>query len=129
MLVLPWNDADSTERLLVRHKNEIAAVIVDPLANRMGFILRVGYTGAQGRYGGDPDLTAMGKIIGGGFPVGATGGAAEVMAVFDPGTKGPRILSGGTFSANPVTMTAGLAAMQAMDRAAFARLEDYITKG
>jgi len=151
-LVLPWNDADATERLLVRHKNEVAAVIVDPLANRMGFIppapgflkhlrevtrahgilvifdevisLRVGYSGAQGRYGGDPDLTAMGKIIGGGFPVGATGGKAEVMAVFDPGTKGPRILSGGTFSANPITMTAGLAAMQALDRAAFARLED-----
>ena len=151
-LVLPWNDADATERLLVRHKNEVAAVIVDPLANRMGFIppapgflkhlrevtrahgilvifdevisLRVGYSGAQGRYGGDPDLTAMGKIIGGGFPVGATGGKAEVMAVFDPGTKGPRILSGGTFSANPVTMTAGLAAMQAMDRATFAQLED-----
>ncbi len=150
-LVIPWNDPDATERLITRHKNELAAVIVDPLSNRMGFIppasgylqhlrevtrahgilvifdevisLRVGYTGAQGRYGGDPDLTAMGKIIGGGFPVGATGGRAEVMAVFDPGTKGPRILSGGTFSANPVTMTAGLAAMQAMDRAAFARLE------
>ncbi len=151
-LVLPWNDADAAERLLTRHKNELAAVIVDPLSNRMGFIpaapgflthlrevtracgilvifdevisLRVGYAGAQGRYGGDPDLTAMGKIIGGGFPVGATGGKAEVMAVFDPGTAGPRILSGGTFSANPVTMTAGLAAMQAMDRAAFARLEE-----
>ncbi len=151
-LVLPWNDADATERLLVRHKNELAAVIVDPLANRMGFIppapgylqhlrevtraygilvifdevisLRVDYAGAQGRYGGDPDLTTMGKIIGGGFPVGATGGKAKVMAVFDPGTRGPRILSGGTFSANPVTMTAGLAAMQAMDRAAFVRLED-----
>jgi glutamate-1-semialdehyde 2,1-aminomutase len=151
-LVLPWNDAEATERLILRHKNELAAVIVDPLANRMGFIppapgylahlrqvtrahgilvifdevisLRVGYEGAQGRYGGDPDLTAMGKIIGGGFPIGATGGKAEVMAVFDPGTTGPRILSGGTFSANPVSMIAGLAAMQAMDRPAFARLED-----
>jgi glutamate-1-semialdehyde 2,1-aminomutase len=151
-LVLPWNDADAAERLLSRDRSELAAVIVDPLANRMGFIppapgylkrlrevtrafgillifdevisLRVGYSGAQGRYGGDPDLTAMGKIIGGGFPVGATGGKAEVMAVFDPGTKGPRILSGGTFSANPITMTAGLAAMQAMDQAAFARLEE-----
>lgn len=151
-LVLPWNDADATERLILRHKNELAAVIVDPLANRMGFIpaapgylthlrqvtrahgillifdevisLRVSYEGAQGRYGGDPDLTAMGKIIGGGFPIGATGGKAEVMAVFDPGTKGPRILSGGTFSANPVSMTAGLAAMQAMDRMAFGRLEE-----
>ncbi len=149
-LVLPWNDADATERLILRHKNELAAVIVDPLANRMGFIpaapgylthlrqvtrahgillifdevisLRVSYEGAQGRYGGDPDLTAMGKIIGGGFPIGTTGGKAEVMAVFDPGTKGPRILSGGTFSANPVSMIAGLAAMQAMDRPAFAGL-------
>jgi glutamate-1-semialdehyde 2,1-aminomutase len=151
-LVLPWNDGDATERLILRHKNELAAVIVDPLANRMGFIpaapgylthlrqvtrahgvllifdevisLRVSYEGAQGRYGGDPDLTAMGKIIGGGFPIGATGGKAEVMAVFDPGTKGPRILSGGTFSANPVSMIAGLAAMQAMDRTAFGRLEE-----
>jgi len=151
-LVLPWNDPDAAERLITRHKSELAAVIVDPLANRMGFIppapgylkrlrevtracgillifdevisLRVGYGGAQGRYGGEPDLTTMGKIIGGGFPVGATGGKAEVMAVFDPGTKGPRILSGGTFSANPITMTAGLAAMQAMDQPAFARLED-----
>jgi glutamate-1-semialdehyde 2,1-aminomutase len=151
-LVLPWNDADATERLILRHKNELAAVIVDPLANRMGFIaaapgylthlrqvtrahgillifdevisLRVSYEGAQGRYGGDPDLTAMGKIIGGGFPIGATGGKAEVMAVFDPGTKGPRILSGGTFSANPISMTAGLAAMQAMDRMAFGQLEE-----
>lgn len=151
-LVLPWNDPEAAERLISRHKSEVAALIVDPLANRMGFIppapgyltllreltrahgillifdevisLRLGYAGAQARYGGDPDLTAMGKIIGGGFPVGALGGRAEVMAVFDPGTKGPRVLAGGTFSGNPVTMTAGLAAMQAMDRAAFARLED-----
>ena len=151
-LVLPWNNPEAAERLITRHKNELAAVIVDPLANRMGFIppapgylerlrqvtrahgilvifdevisLRVGYGGAQERYGGDPDLTTMGKIMGGGFPVGATGGKAEVMAVFDPGTTGPRVLAGGTFSANPVTMTAGLVAMQAMDRAAFARLED-----
>ena len=72
------------------------------------------YRGAQGRYGGDPDLTAFGKIIGGGFPIGATGGRAEVMEVFDPGTRGPRIASGGTFSANPVSMTAGLATMRAM---------------
>jgi glutamate-1-semialdehyde 2,1-aminomutase len=151
-LVLPWNDPDATERLILRQKTELAAVILDPLSNRMGFIppapgflqrvrevtrangilvifdevisLRVGHAGAQGRYGGAPDLTAMGKIIGGGFPIGATGGRAEVMAVFDPGTKGPRILSGGTFSANPVSMTAGLAAMQALDGDAFARLED-----
>jgi glutamate-1-semialdehyde 2,1-aminomutase len=151
VLVLPWNDRDATERLLTRHRHEVAAVLVDPLSNRMGFIppaegflrflrevtraygillifdevisFRVGPAGAQGRYGGDPDLTAFGKIIGGGFPVGATAGTAEVMAVFDPGTRGPRILSGGTFSANPVSMTAGLATMEALDAATYARLD------
>src|SRR5262249_12292528 len=61
-------------------------------------------------------------IIGGGFPIGATGGTAEVMDVFDPGTRGPRIASGGTFSANPVSMAAGLATMTPMDEAAFERL-------
>jgi glutamate-1-semialdehyde 2,1-aminomutase len=155
-LVLPWNDREACERLLERHGSELAAVLVDPLANQMGFIppaegflaflraltrahgvllifdeiisFRVGYRGAQGRYGGDPDLTAFGKIMGGGFPVGATGGRAEVMEVFDPGTRGPRILSGGTFSANPVTMAAGLAAMQAMPESEFARLEQLGTR-
>jgi len=150
-LVLPWNDPDACERLVSRHGAELAAVLVDPLANRMGFIppaagflaflrqltrqhgvllifdeiisFRVGYHGAQGRYGGDPDLTAFGKIIGGGFPVGATGGRAEVMEVFDPGTRGSRILSGGTFSANPVSMTGGLATMRALTPAEFDRLE------
>ena len=150
-LVLPWNDRDATERLLDRHRSELAAVLVDPLANRMGFIppaagfldflraltrahgillifdevisFRVGYTGASGRYGGEPDLIAFGKIMGGGFPIGATGGTAEVMEVFDPGTRGPRIASGGTFSGNPVSAAAGLAAMTAMDPAAFERLE------
>jgi glutamate-1-semialdehyde 2,1-aminomutase len=150
-LVLPWNDTDACERLVTRHASELAAVLVDPLSNRMGFIppaegflaflrqltrqqgvllvfdeiisFRVGYHGAQGRYGGDPDLSAFGKIIGGGFPVGATGGRAEVMEVFDPGTRGARIASGGTFSANPVSMTGGLATMRAMTPAAFDRLE------
>jgi glutamate-1-semialdehyde 2,1-aminomutase len=150
-LVLPWNDRDACERLIERHATELAAVLVDPLSNRMGFIppaegflaflrqltrargilliydevisFRVGYQGAQGRYGGEPDLTAFGKIIGGGFPIGATGGRAEVMEVFDPGTRGPRIASGGTFSANPVSMTAGLATMRALTPAAFQRLD------
>jgi glutamate-1-semialdehyde 2,1-aminomutase len=150
-LVLPWNDRDATERLITQHRNELAAVLVDPLSNRMGFIppadgflaflraltrahgillifdevisFRVGFTGASGRYGGAPDLVAFGKIIGGGFPIGATGGSVEVMEVFDPGTRGPRIASGGTFSGNPMSMGAGLAAMTAMNQVAFDRLE------
>jgi glutamate-1-semialdehyde 2,1-aminomutase len=151
-LVLPWNDADVTERLIAQHKNELAAVIVDPFCNLMGFIppdpgffellrevtrtygiliifdevlsFRIAYGGAQELFGGNPDLTAFGKIIGGGFPVGATGGKADVMSVFDPGSKGPRILAGGTYSGNPVTMTAGLAAMQAFNQIEVTRLGD-----
>src|SRR5439155_19405897 len=122
------------------HRIELAAVLVDPLSNRMGFIppadgflpflrqltrahgillifdevisFRVGFRGAQGRYGGDPDLTAFGKIIGGGFPIGATGRRARVMGVFDPGPRGARIAWGGTFSATPVSMGAGPPALQ-----------------
>jgi len=71
----------------------------------------------------DPDLTALGKIIGGGFPVGAIGGHKEVMAVFDPSSGKPALPHGGTFSANPVTMRAGLAAMELLDETAFARLD------
>jgi glutamate-1-semialdehyde 2,1-aminomutase len=85
---------------------------------------RVGYHGAQGAFGVRPDLTTFGKIIGGGFPVGAVGGRADVMAVFDPRGGKPAVPHGGTFNANPVTMAAGLAAMRLMDEAAYARLDE-----
>ena len=70
---------------------------------------RIGYHGAQGYFGIRPDITSLGKIIGGGFPVGAVGGRAEVMAVFDPRGGTPIVPHAGTFNANPVTMAAGLA--------------------
>ena len=151
-LILPWNDAESTERLVVRHKNDLAAIIVDPFCNIMGFIppdpgfldklraiarahgiliifdevlsFRIAYGGAQELFGGDPDLTAFGKIMGGGFPVGAVGGKEDVMAVFDPGSRGPRVIAGGTYSGNPISMVAGLAAMEAFTREQVARLTD-----
>lgn len=84
---------------------------------------RLGYHRAQGLWGIDPDLTTLGKIIGGGFPVGAIGGREDVMAVFDPSAGKPALPYGGTFSANPVTMRAGLAAMELLGEAAFARLD------
>jgi glutamate-1-semialdehyde 2,1-aminomutase len=84
---------------------------------------RLGYRGAQGIWNIDPDLTTLGKIIGGGFPVGAIGGRKDVMAVFDPRAGKPALPHGGTFSANPVTMRAGVAAMELLDDAAFARLD------
>jgi glutamate-1-semialdehyde 2,1-aminomutase len=84
---------------------------------------RLAYAGAQSLWDIKPDLTTFGKIIGGGFPVGAVGGRADVMAVFDPTQGKPALPHGGTFSANPVTMRAGLVGMQLLDRAAFQRLD------
>jgi glutamate-1-semialdehyde 2,1-aminomutase len=151
VLTLPYNNPEAVERLLTARGDELAALIVDPLSNRAGFPLpaagfldflrritrdlgivliydevisfRVGSGGAQGKYGGDPDLTAFGKIIGGGLPVGAVGGRAEVMGLLDPTGGVPRVTSGGTFSANPLTMAAGLAAMTPLTAAAYERLD------
>src|SRR5262249_61122388 len=69
----------------------------------------------------DPDLTAVGKIMGGGFPTGALGGRADVMEVFNPVSPDP-VSHGGTFSANPVTMQAGLTAMRMMTEPEYARI-------
>lgn len=150
VLVAPYNDREALERLLGRHGHSIAAFITDPLSNRAGFPLpadgfpgflreitraygivliydevisfRVAYDGAQGRYGGDPDLTTFGKIIGGGLPVGAVGGRADVMSLLDPTSGAPKIASGGTFSTNPLTMAAGLAAMSQMTPEVYERI-------
>src|SRR5205823_2727149 len=84
---------------------------------------RVTYNGAQGKYGGDPDLTCFGKIIGGGLPIGAVGGSDAVMALLDPTNGPPKVVSGGTYSANPMSMAAGHAAMEQLTPEAFARLD------
>ena len=151
VIVLPFNDAEAVERLVARHASELAAVIIDALPHRSGFLdpidkflprvrqitrahnvllisdeiisFRLDYRGPQHRFGYEADLTTLGKIIGGGFPVGAFGGRADVMAVFDPSTSGTRIAHGGTFNANPVTMVAGYEAMGMMTPAEYDRLE------
>ncbi len=152
VIVLPFNHPDLAVRRIERHARELAAVILDPVPNRAGLIpatpeflkamrevtaahgivlvfdevisFRVGFHGAQGLLGVSPDLTTLGKIIGGGFPVGAIGGRTDVMAVFDPRGGKPAVPHGGTFNANPVTMAAGLAAMRLMDTAAYRRLDE-----
>lgn len=86
------------------------------------YSFRLGYGGAQGDLGITPDITALGKIIGGGLPVGAVGGSAEVMAVFTSDGGTPRLVHGGTYNANPVTMSAGLAAMRMLTPANFEQL-------
>ena len=158
VLVLPWNDTDACVRLIEEHAGTLAAVLADALplglglvAPREGFLqavreatrrhgillvadevltFRLGYHGAFHDLGVRPDLTCLGKIIGGGFPVGAVGGRADVMAVFDPGAH--RVHHGGTYNGNPVTATAGLITLGRMTPAAFARLDrlgDYLRAG
>jgi glutamate-1-semialdehyde 2,1-aminomutase len=83
---------------------------------------RLGYAGALGESPVRPDITAFGKIIGGGLPVGAVAGDRDVMAVFAPSGKGPHVAHSGTFTANPMTMVAGQAAMTAMTKEEFVRI-------
>ncbi|MDH5821156.1 aspartate aminotransferase family protein [Acinetobacter pseudolwoffii] len=150
VVVLPFNDLEKTEEILRKNADQLAGVLIDPVPNRAGLIpasqafidllrkltkelgillifdevisFRLGYHGAQSIWGVEADLTALGKIIGGGFPIGAVGGKKDVMAVFDP-TKGkPALPHGGTFSANPISMIAGYEALQLLDEKAF----DYL---
>ncbi len=151
VLVLPFNDRAAVERLFAEHGHSIAALLLDPMSNRAGFprpeagffdflrditrahgvvlifdeviSFRLGYAGGQGKYGGDPDLTAYGKIIGGGLPVGAVGGRDEVMSLLDPSKCPARVVSGGTYSGNPLTMAAGIAALEQLTPDAYARLD------
>ncbi len=150
-VVLPWNDAEACEEIIDKEASGLAAVLVDPLlgiggvippaegflqrlravTERHGIVLvfdevisfRVAWGGAQERFGIRPDLTTLGKIIGGGLPVGAFGGRADLMAAYDPRKGGPRISHGGTFNANPVTMAAGLATMNLLTPEAYSRLD------
>lgn len=144
VVVLPFNDVARTERILRAHGAQLAAVLFDPCISRMGFLeitpayldllhrlrdelgyrliidevfsFRIGYHGAQGAYGVRADYTTLGKIIGGGLPIGAIGGTAAAMAVFDHRGGHPLVPHGGTFNANPLAMAAGLAALRLLTR-------------
>lgn len=150
VVTVPFNQLDVLEALLEKHGPSLAAFLVDPLASQSGSPIpdrgfldrltelahkygivviydevvsfRLGYGGAQERFGGTPDLTVLGKIIGGGLPVGAVGGRADIMSLLDPSKGPPKVLSGGTFSANALTMSAGLAAMELYDRSEVERM-------
>jgi glutamate-1-semialdehyde 2,1-aminomutase len=157
VVVLPFNHTEQAVARIEREASRLAAVVVDPVPNRVGLVparteflqalravtkahgivlifdevisFRAGYHGAQGVLGVTPDMTTLGKIIGGGFPVGAVAGRADVMAVFDPTRGGPPPAPhGGTFNANPVTMAAGLATMRLLTPDAYARLADLGAK-
>ncbi|CAI6082325.1 glutamate-1-semialdehyde 2,1-aminomutase [Cohnella sp. JJ-181] len=148
-ITVPYNDLASVKLAFERYGEEIAAVIVEPVAGNMGVVpplpgflqglrdltkqydsllifdevmtgFRVHLNCAQGLYGIAPDLTCLGKVIGGGLPVGAYGGRRELMERMAP--VGP-IYQAGTLSGNPLAMAAGLATLKLLDDAAYQRLE------
>lgn len=151
-VVIPFNDAEAASAILARHASALAAVLVDPLPNRLGLIpaspeflasirrfcdesgvllisdevmsFRLDHGGAQAAFGYTADITTLGKVIGGGFPVGAVAGPADVMAVFDPRGAAASVPHAGTFNANPVTMAAGLAAVELLTADVIADLNE-----
>jgi glutamate-1-semialdehyde 2,1-aminomutase len=149
VVVLPFNNPDAAERIIRREAAELAAVILEPIIGAGGVIaatpeflrrlrdvtrelgillifdevisFRVAPGGAQQLYGVTPDLTTLGKIIGGGLPVAAFGGRADVMEVLDP-RRETSLAQGGTYNGNPLGMAAGVAAMRELTPDVYADL-------
>jgi glutamate-1-semialdehyde 2,1-aminomutase len=137
-LTAPYNDLEAVKELFAENPDAISGVILEPVVGNAGFItpepgfleglreltkengallvfdevmtgFRISYGGAQARFGVTPDLTTMGKVIGGGLPVGAYGGKAEIMSMVAP--AGP-MYQAGTLSGNPLAMTAGIKTLE-----------------
>jgi glutamate-1-semialdehyde 2,1-aminomutase len=150
-VICPYNETAIARSLIEAHAADLAAVIVEPVLGSMGMLpatteflqalrdataahdivlifdevitLRLNAGGAQTPHGITPDLTCMGKIIGGGLPVGAMGGKRELMQLFSPEQERP-VMHASTFSGNALTMAAGLAAMQNYDQDQAARINE-----
>lgn len=141
-LTAPYNDLGALEMLLEQNREQVAVIAVEPVVGNMGFVqpqpgfleglrrladqhgalllfdevmtgFRVGYGGAQGRYGITPDLTCVGKVIGGGLPAAAYGGRREIMEMVAP--AGP-MYQAGTLSGNPLAMVAGITTLRALQQ-------------
>jgi glutamate-1-semialdehyde 2,1-aminomutase len=153
-LVVPFNDLDAVRHVFEAHRDQIACFAVEPVVGNVGVVVptpgylkglrdlcdefgvlllfdevmtgfRVARGGAAGRFGVRPDLTCLGKIIGGGLPVGAYGGSARVMSLISP--QGP-VYQAGTLSGNPMTTTAGLATLNLLDDELYRRLEQLSSR-
>jgi glutamate-1-semialdehyde 2,1-aminomutase len=149
VLLGSMNDLDATASLIRKHGDQLAAVIVEPMMGAAGAIpaqrdflhglrevtaergvllvldeiitFRLGHGGAQEIFGVRPDLTCFGKIIGGGLPIGAFGGRADVMAMYDP-TRPGTIVHSGTYNGNAAAMAAGIATLESLTRESIERL-------
>ncbi|SDK41313.1 glutamate-1-semialdehyde 2,1-aminomutase [Sediminibacillus albus] len=153
-ITVPYNDTESVRYAFEQYGDDLAAVIVEPVSGNMGVVppaesflqelrqitaengtllifdevmtgFRVGYECAQGYYGVTPDLTCLGKVIGGGLPVGAYGGKREIMERIAPVGD---IYQAGTLSGNPLAMTAGYETLSAMDEAAYQQISAKVDK-
>ena len=153
-LTAPYNDLEAVKALFTENPDSIAGVILEPVVGNAGFILpdagfleglreltkeygallvfdevmtgfRVSYGGAQARFGITPDLTTLGKVIGGGLPVGAYGGREEIMSMVAP--AGP-MYQAGTLSGNPLAMTAGIKTLEILQKPGTYEYLDKITK-
>ena len=150
VVVLPFNDTEVALAILEEHHSDLAAVIVEPVMGSVGMVpasneflsmlrgftrehdivlifdevisYRVSIGGCQSYYGITPDMTALGKIIGGGFPVGAFGGRRDIMELYDP-RIGPRVAHAGTFNGNPVSMLAGVITLDNLTPKVYQELE------
>jgi glutamate-1-semialdehyde 2,1-aminomutase len=147
IVLLPYNNLKAACEILAREASQIAAIIVEPILGSVGFIpaerdflvglraeaerhgmlfildevqsFRLGRGGAQELFGIQPDLTTFGKIIGGGFPVGAFGGRRDIMTLFGTSSGKAKIPHAGTFNGNPITMAAGVATLEQLIGPAF----------
>ncbi|AKG20287.1 glutamate-1-semialdehyde 2,1-aminomutase [Calothrix sp. 336/3] len=153
-LTAPYNDLEAVKALFEQHKDEIAGVILEPVVGNAGFIppdagfleglrvltqengallvfdevmtgFRIAYGGAQEKFGVTPDLTTMGKVIGGGLPVGAYGGRRDIMSMVAP--AGP-MYQAGTLSGNPLAMTAGIKTLELLQKPGTYEYLDQVTK-
>jgi glutamate-1-semialdehyde 2,1-aminomutase len=151
VVVLPFNDPATNDRIIEEHRDELAAVLVEPVLGSAGMIpaehdyltmlrelttrhnillifdevvsFRIAPGGAQQHYAITPDLTCLGKAVGGGFPLGVLGGRLDIMAAFDPSTPhGPRIPHPGSYNANPISLTAGAVTLELLTPTAIDRL-------
>lgn len=152
IVIMPYNDLENAERVIRKHADELAAVIVEPINGQCGMVpaepeflegirritsesgillifdeviaFRASRGGAQEYYGVTPDLTCFGKVIGGGLPVGAFGGREDIMSLWDPsGAGGPQVAHAGTFNGNPMTAAAGVATLRELSVDVYEDLE------
>ena len=151
VVVIPFNETEPAREILEQHKDQLAAVIVEPILGSVGMLpathefltmlrdfatengavlifdevisYRIAPGGAQEYYEITPDMTSLGKIIGGGFAVGAFGGRQDIMGLYDP-ASGPRVAHAGTFNANPATMLAGAVTLEQLTPEVYRRLAE-----